>query len=140
MDSPSRTPSDLVSGVWTDYSFAGVLDGGGISNLVLGSNGMLLDEWHHLAVVFDNGIVGSNDAVLRFYKDGVLEREESGLPSIDCNVFDDKIHFTIGAGTCQSGNNKDVVCNLFRGWMDEVNFFAETLSEAQIIVLMDKIE
>ncbi|MEA3332041.1 MAG: LamG-like jellyroll fold domain-containing protein [Pseudomonadota bacterium] len=155
---------DADTGVWTDYPFGGVLDGDGIVNVAgRGNNGIVIDEWHHLVVVFDNGIVGNNDAVLRLYKDGVLEREESGLPSIDCNVFDDRIHFCIGAGTCKNGNkyeacdffrgwvdevnffadkngNKYEACDFFRGWVDEVNFFAETLSAEQIIVLMDKEE
>ena len=95
---------------------------------------MPCNEWHHVAVVFDHEPLaadGSGRSSLSIYYDGQLQETRSGLPVSAPN--DNNIKLTIGA---DSGGGS----GFFQGWIDNVAIYDEALDEAQINVVMDKIE
>ena len=77
-----------------------------------------LNEWHHVAVTYDQGIK-------QIYVDGLLEQTATTGSPLTGNT----IPLTIG---CDS--NK---ANLFMGMIDEAAYFGRALTQEEIWVLMD---
>jgi hypothetical protein len=84
------------------------------------------DQWHHVAVVFDQGTPGLNE--IQLYIDGIVQATTvSGSALLNTGLGDD---VTLGAF-----NNAGTMAAFFNGTMDDIRIYNRVLTETEIQAL-----
>lgn len=94
--------------------------------------GLLNDQWHHMAVVYDAGT-----STMRLYVDGVMNantRTWAGHGPI--NLDNSKItEMRVGAGPNNSFDSDDWLSSTFKGQIDQLRLYATALSASEVTML-----
>lgn len=91
--------------------------------------GLLDNNWHHLALVYDNGT-----STLTLYVDGVANSNTRTWGTHgDINIDKDKIsELRIGAGPNTSYDTDDWLSSSFKGSLDQIRMYSAALTAAEI--------